>query len=173
MVAESRVHDAGVRRLTYTLAPKVAERASPRPKPRRRTLQQPSCPEKVTGPHDEQRQEPSHSIEKDSKTFMRKWQRPRSQNASAWSRFPHNGYGTWVGISLFSLFLSACGPALYWAKPDAAEGEFEQDLRSCREILINEVQYTETSLNPFSRGITDDALAQCMNSQGWFLAEKP
>jgi hypothetical protein len=76
-------------------------------------------------------------------------------------------------MGLFSLLISACGPDLYWAKPDAGEGEFEQDLRSCREILINEVQYSETSLNPLSRGITDEALAKCLNSNGWFLAEKP
>jgi len=78
-----------------------------------------------------------------------------------------------IGMGLFSLLISACAPDLYWAKPDAVEGEFEQDLRSCREILINEVQYSETSLNPLSRGITDDALAQCMNSKGWILAQKP
>ena len=141
--------------------------------PRRRSLQQPSWLEKATGPHGGQRQEPSDSIESDGKTFMRKEQTPRPHSASAWSRFPHNGYGTWIGISLFSLFLAACAPDLYWAKPDAGEGEFEQDLRSCREILINEVQYSETSLNPLSRGITDDALAQCMNSKGWILAQKP
>lgn len=104
---------------------------------------------------------------------MRKKQPLRPQRPSAWARFPHQGYGTWLGISLFSVFLSACSPDLYWAKPDAGEGEFEQDLRSCREILINDVQDSETSLNPFSKGITDDALAQCMNSKGWFLAQKP
>ena len=102
---------------------------------------------------------------------MRKKQTPH--RASVWQRFPHHGDGAWIGISLFSLCLSACAPDLYWAKPDAAEGEFEQDLRSCREVLINEVQYSETSLNPLSRGTTDDALAQCMNSKGWFLAQKP
>jgi len=104
---------------------------------------------------------------------MRKWQTPHPQNIPACPRIPSCGYGTWIGISLFSLCLSACGPDLYWAKPDAEEGAFEQDLRSCREILINEIQHSETSLNPLSRGITDDALAQCMNSKGWFLAEKP
>lgn len=97
----------------------------------------------------------------------------RPHPTSAWSKVPcYHGFGKWVGISLFFIFLSACAPDLYWAKPDAGEGEFEQDLRSCREILINEV-HSETSLNPFSKGITDDALAQCMNSKGWFLAEKP
>ncbi|MDH5562821.1 MAG: hypothetical protein OEY91_04260 [Nitrospirota bacterium] len=104
---------------------------------------------------------------------MRKWQTPHSQDLPAWPRIPSFGYGTWIGISLFFLFLFACGPDLYWAKPDAGEGAFEQDLRSCREILINKVQYSETSLNPLSRGITDDALAQCLHSKGWFLAEKP
>ena len=69
--------------------------------------------------------------------------------------------------------LYGCGPELFWAKPGAEKEEFEQDLRACRETLINEVQYSETSLNPLSRGITDDALAQCLNSKGWFLAEKP
>jgi hypothetical protein len=78
-----------------------------------------------------------------------------------------------IGMGFFSLIISACGPDLYWAKPDAAKGEFEQDLRTCRELLINEVQYSETSLNPLSRGITDEALAKCLNSNGWFLAEKP
>jgi hypothetical protein len=141
--------------------------------PKRRSFQQPSWLEKVTGHHRGQRQEPSHSIEYASKTFMRIEQPPRPHSASAWSRSPQNGYGTWIGISLFSLCLSACAPDLYWAKPDAGEGEFEQDLRSCREILINEVQYSETSFNPLSRGITDDALAQCMNSKGWILAQKP
>ena len=103
---------------------------------------------------------------------MRKEQVLCPNRTSAWTRFPcHHGFGTWIGISLFSIFLSACAPDLYWAKPDAGKGEFEQDLRSCREILINEV-HSET-LNPFSKGITDDALAQCMNSKGWFLAEKP
>jgi hypothetical protein len=46
------------------------------------------------------------------------------------------------------------------------------DLRSRLEILLNEV-LSETTSNPFSREITDDALAQCVNSKGWFLAEKP
>lgn len=118
------------------------------------------------------RQKTTHSIESDGQAFMRKVEALRPHPISARSRLPQHGYGTWVGISLFSMFLSACAPDLYWAKPDAGEGEFEQDLRSCREILINEV-HSETSLNPFSKGITDDALAQCMNSKGWFLAEKP
>lgn len=73
-------------------------------------------------------------------------------------------------LSLF--WCPACTPNLYWAKAGAAEGDFERDLRLCREILIEEVQQSETSLNPLSRGITDDALAQCLNSRGWFLAEK-
>lgn len=68
---------------------------------------------------------------------------------------------------------TACGPELYWAKPGAQPEEFEQDLASCRELLIHDVQRSETSLNPLSRGITDDALAQCLNSKGWFLVEKP
>ncbi len=135
-----------------------------------RPLQQPSWLERANRHNVGQRQEPSHSLESDVNTFMRKEQTPH--RASPWQRFPHNGHGAWIGISLF-LCLSACAPGLYWAKPDAGEGEFEQDLRSCREILINDVQDSETSFNPFSRGITDDALAQCMNSKGWFLAEKP
>ena len=77
-----------------------------------------------------------------------------------------------IGWVSFLLSLG-CGTDLYWAKPDAVEGEFEQDLRSCREMLINEIQYSETSLNPLSRGITDEALANCLNGKGWFLAEKP
>jgi len=77
-------------------------------------------------------------------------------------------------ILFLTLFwCSACTPNLYWAKAGAAEGDFEQDLRLCRETLIAEVQQSEMSLNPLSRGITDDALAQCLNSRGWFLAEKP
>ncbi|WNM61693.1 hypothetical protein [Candidatus Nitrospira neomarina] len=119
------------------------------------------------------RQEFSHPIESDGHTFMREGQIFRPHSTSAWPRVPcYHGFGKWIGISLFSMFLSACAPDLYWAKPDAGEGEFAQDLRSCREILINEI-HSETSLNPFSKGITDDALAQCMNSKGWFLAEKP
>lgn len=78
-----------------------------------------------------------------------------------------------VGLLFSFFFFMGCGTDLYWAKPDAVEGEFEQDLRVCRKILINEVQYSETSLNPLSRGITDEALAKCLNSKGWFLAEKP
>ncbi len=85
-----------------------------------------------------------------------------------------NRFGSFGRSLLISLLLlPACAPNLYWAKPGAAEGEFEQELRTCRELLINEVQYSETSLNPLSRGITDEALAKCMNSRGWFLAEKP
>ncbi|WP_447964443.1 hypothetical protein [Nitrospira sp. Ecomares 2.1] len=103
---------------------------------------------------------------------MRKEQTLCPHRASAWSGFFHHSYGMWIGISLFSVFLSACSPELYWAKPDAGEGEFEQDLRSCREILINDA-HSESSFNPFSKGLTDDALAQCMNSKGWFLAQKP
>lgn len=95
-----------------------------------------------------------------------------------------NGLFHWIATDLpfnalrISLLLplfwwSACTPNLYWAKAGAAEGDFERDLRFCREKLIAEVQQSETSLNPLSRGITDDALAQCLNSRGWFLAEKP
>ncbi len=82
---------------------------------------------------------------------------------------------TFAGLGIFIpfFFLIGCGPDLYWAKPDAVEGEFEQDLRSCREMFIDEIQYSETSLNPLSRGITDEALAKCLNGKGWFLAEKP
>lgn len=69
--------------------------------------------------------------------------------------------------------IPACSAGLYWAKPGAEKGEFERDLRSCRETILNEVEYSEMSLNPLSRGITDDALAQCLNSKGWYLAEKP
>jgi hypothetical protein len=90
-----------------------------------------------------------------------------------WPMLSNPSCFAWIVFGLFSVFLSACGPNLYWAKPDAAQGDFEEDLRSCREILINEVQYSETSLNPLSRGITDEALAKCLNSKGWFLAEKP
>jgi len=104
---------------------------------------------------------------------MREEQQPRRHPASIWSRIFHNDSWTWIGISLLSLCFSSCTPNLYWAKSDAVEGEFEQDLRTCREILINDVQYSETSLNPLSRGITDEALAQCLNNHGWFLAEKP
>ena len=100
-------------------------------------------------------------------------QASRPHHASTWPRIFHNGSGTWIGISLVFFCLSSCTPNLYWAKPDAVEGEFEQDLRTCRELLINDVQYSETSLNPLSRGITDEALAQCLNNHGWFLAEKP
>ncbi|MDR4495950.1 MAG: hypothetical protein AB7P17_01395 [Nitrospirales bacterium] len=84
---------------------------------------------------------------------------------------PHH---TLIRITVFLpfFFFLGCGTDLYWAKPDAVQGEFEQDLRVCREALINEVQYSETSLNPLSRGITDEALAKCLNSKGWFLAEK-
>ncbi len=118
------------------------------------------------------RQDPPHSIDSDDQAFMRRVQTHRSHRTSARSRPPHHGYGTWVGISLFSLFLSACASDLYWAKPDAGKEEFEQDLRSCRGILIDDV-HSGTSLNPFSQGITDEALAKCMNSKGWFLAQKP
>ena len=79
----------------------------------------------------------------------------------------------WIALFFSFFFFLGCATDLYWAKPDAVQGEFEQDLRSCRETLIDEVQYSETSLNPLSRGITDEALAKCLNSKGWFLAEKP
>lgn len=154
--------------------PRLEEHSLPRPRSRRGSLQPHSWLEKITEPSDGMRQEPSHLIESGGQTFMRKEQTLRPHHTSAWSRFPcYHGYRTWIGISIFSVFLSACAPDLYWAKPDAGEGEFEQDLRSCRKILINDVQDSETSLNPFSKGITDDALAQCMNSKGWFLAQKP
>ena len=91
---------------------------------------------------------------------------------------PKRGPGlsrTFAGLGFFIpfFFILGCGPDLYWAKPDAVEGEFEQDLRSCREMFIDEIQYSETSLNPLSRGITDEALAKCLNGKGWFLVEKP
>jgi hypothetical protein len=92
--------------------------------------------------------------------------RPILRSTATWLNFL-------IGPSLFSFLISACSPSLYWAKPDAAKGEFEQDLRICRGLLINDVQYSETSFNPLSRGISDEALAQCLNSKGWLLAEKP
>lgn len=76
-------------------------------------------------------------------------------------------------LPFFLLLLSSCAPDLYWAKPGVSEGDFERDLQACREILVADVHYSETSFNPLSRGFTDEALAQCLNTKGWFLVEKP
>ncbi len=120
--------------------PRLEEHSLPGPMPRRGSLQPPSWLEKATGSYDGLRQEPSHSIESDGNIFMREGTDSSSTSCIGLVKVPpHHGYGTWIGISLFSVFLSACAPDLYWAKPDAGEGEFEQDLRSCREILINDV----------------------------------
>ena len=77
---------------------------------------------------------------------------------------------------LFALILLSigCTTQLYWAKSDAQPGEFEEDVRQCRQSLIS---------NPDEKGISgtlsrvfklsEDAVGQCLMAKGWFLAEKP
>ena len=77
---------------------------------------------------------------------------------------------------LFALILLSigCTTQLYWAKSDAQPGEFEEDVRQCRQSLISnpdEKGISETLSRVFK--LSEDVVAQCLMAKGWFLAEKP
>ena len=77
-------------------------------------------------------------------------------------------------LSSFILLTVGCTPQLYWAKPGAQPGEFEEVASQCREAIISGSGPQETS-DPLTLkvGISEDAMEQCLMAQGWFLAEKP
>ena len=83
--------------------------------------------------------------------------------------FRHKGM-----LSGFLLLTIGCTPQLFWAKSDARPGDFEEEVKQCRQSLIS---------NPDDQGISkslsnllnlsEDAVGQCLMAKGWFLAEKP
>ncbi len=72
------------------------------------------------------------------------------------------------------LFSAGCTPQLYWAKPGAQPGEFEEDVKQCRRDVIS-----GSDQHGFSEALTltfkpsDEAVEQCLMTKGWVLAEKP
>jgi hypothetical protein len=77
-------------------------------------------------------------------------------------------------LSAFILLTVGCTPQLFWAKPGAQPGEFEEDTRQCRETIISGSgpQGTSDALT-LKIGISEDAMEQCLMAKGWVLAEKP
>lgn len=77
-------------------------------------------------------------------------------------------------ISVFIIITVGCIPQLYWAKPDARPGEFEEDVKQCRQAIMSdtgEQKFSETLSRAFK--LSEDAVGQCLMAKGWFLAEKP
>jgi hypothetical protein len=77
-------------------------------------------------------------------------------------------------LAAFIFLTVGCAPQLFWAKPGAQPGEFEEDARQCREALISNPEYQGTSdILSLKFGISEDAMEQCLMAKGWVLAEKP
>ncbi len=80
-------------------------------------------------------------------------------------------------VGILSAFISltvGCSPQLFWAKPGAQPGEFEEDARQCREALIaNSGHQSSSDILSLKFGISEDAMEQCLMAKGWILAEKP
>jgi len=77
-------------------------------------------------------------------------------------------------LSAFIFLTVGCSPQLFWAKPGAQPGEFEEDARQCREALIsNSGHQSSSDILSFKFGISEDAMEQCLMAKGWVLAEKP
>ena len=77
-------------------------------------------------------------------------------------------------FSAFILITIGCAPQLFWAKPGAQPGEFEEDARQCREALIaNSGHQSSSDILSLKFGISEDAMEQCLMAKGWILAEKP
>ena len=77
-------------------------------------------------------------------------------------------------LSVFLLLTVSCTPQLFWAKPGAQPGEFEEDARQCREALIANPEHQGSSdILSLKFGISEDAMEQCLMAKGWVLAEKP
>ena len=77
-------------------------------------------------------------------------------------------------LSGFILLSIGCTSQLFWAKSDAQPGEFEEDVRQCRQSLISNPDdqgISETLSRVFK--LSEDAVGQCLMAKGWFLAEKP
>lgn len=77
-------------------------------------------------------------------------------------------------LSVFTILMVGCVPQLYWAKPDAQPGEFEEDVRQCRQTIMSDTGdqgISETLSHVFK--LSEDAVGQCLMAKGWFLAEKP
>lgn len=82
----------------------------------------------------------------------------------------------WRQRILFAILLLTigCTPQLFWAKSDAQPGEFEADVRQCRETIISDSEHRSTTeALSLKFGVSEDAVEQCLMAKGWFLAEKP
>ena len=79
-------------------------------------------------------------------------------------------------LSFLVFFQEGCAQPLYWAKPNAQAGEFEQDVTECRQRLNLPEGNTGTfNVHSFSATLGTDSVAieQCLAEKGWFLARKP
>jgi hypothetical protein len=77
-------------------------------------------------------------------------------------------------FAAFIFLMVGCAPQLFWAKPGAQPGEFEEDARQCREALIANPEHQGSSdILSLKFGISEDAMEQCLMAKGWVLAEKP
>lgn len=79
----------------------------------------------------------------------------------------------WLWLSVF--FLISCSEPLYWAKPGANAGGYEQDVTECQQSLgMNEGDMGAFNVHSFSASVGTDSVAmeQCLAEKGWFLARK-
>lgn len=78
-------------------------------------------------------------------------------------------------LTLLGLLFSGCTEPLYWAKPNAPTGEFEQDTVACQEALGLPIGGKGGkgvfSLDP-TLGAASIAIEQCLADKGWVLARK-
>jgi hypothetical protein len=83
--------------------------------------------------------------------------------------FPHKEM-----LSGFLLLTMGCTPQLFWAKSDAQPGEFDVDVRQCRERVTSDSEHQSiTEALSLKFGVSENAIEQCLMAKGWFLAEKP
>lgn len=77
-------------------------------------------------------------------------------------------------FSILILVAVGCTPQLFWAKPGAQPGDFEEDTEQCHALLLASQNQQEGSQFPaFPFKIGNKAMEQCLMDKGWILAEKP
>ena len=77
-------------------------------------------------------------------------------------------------LSALTILMVGCAPQLYWAKSDARPGEFEEDVKQCRQAILSDTgdKGISATLSQVFH-LSEDAVGQCLMAKGWFLAEKP